>query len=135
MDIYSPTATASESGLVKTKMVDSSGNEVSVSKGLLRNALQEAGFDLFDSVAEASKIASLTLSMSCAMYVVLSDEQKANIPESKRRFMDYIVTNFAAVNTWADLQLAAEGETMIDKLLTNQAKIGSIVAQAKGITE
>lgn len=96
-------------------------------KSKLRYEIQEEVFDLGDSVADNAKLISLMFAMSVAMYNALPDDIKDNVPDDVRTKIEYAIAKFGSIETWGQIQLDAEGNEAIDKLLDRQAKIGDIV--------
>jgi len=98
-------------------------------KTKIRYEIEKDVFDLRDSVADNAKLISLMFAMSIAIYNVLPDEIKNNIPENVREKIDFAIKKFNSIKTWGDIQLEKEGTEAIEKLLDRQAKIGEIISK------
>jgi len=96
-----------------------------VKKGLARKQIQEDVFDLPDSVADNAKMISLLISVVKRIYEALPDDIKDNVAD--KDMIEGMIAVFDSIQTLADVQFAEEGDEMIQKIFTRQAKIGQIV--------
>ena len=103
-------------------------------KAKVKYQIQEQVYSaLADSVADNAKLISLVFAMGASIYNALDDSTKNNIPDYTRAKIEYAIKKYHSVETWGDIQLAAEGNEAIEKLLDRQAKIGSIVKDIYGV--
>jgi len=98
-------------------------------KDFIRKDIQDEVFTIEDSVADNSKTISLLLTIVSRMYEAMNPTDKANIPPADVATIDYVINSFKTVQTRADIQFAAEGPALVDKLLARQGKIGEIVSR------
>jgi len=80
-----------------------------------------------DSIADLAKMISLSFSAISALWVMVSEEDKAALPPEKKAVIDYAVSKFNDTVTRADEQLAVEGTKLIDKLYSREVNIAGIV--------
>lgn len=97
-------------------------------KAKQRYKIEKQVFDTQDSVADNAKMISLMITLLSRFYDSFTDTQKNRIPQEDKALIEYLFSKFAETNTRADVQFSQEGgQTMVDKLLDRQAKIGEIV--------
>jgi len=97
-------------------------------KDFIRKDIQDQVFDTEDAIADNAKMISLLLTVVSRMYDAMNATDKANIPATDKTTIDYVVAQFKLTQTRADVQFALEGPALIDKLLSRQGTIGTIVA-------
>ena len=98
-------------------------------KAKARHRIENEVFDLRDSVADNSKMISLLISLVSRIYSTLTATAKGKLSSADKALIETVITEFKNVNTRADVQLAKEGPSMITKILSRQAQIGTIVSQ------
>ena len=96
-------------------------------KDFIRYDIEKEVFDLPDSVADNSKMISLTLSLVSRIYDTLSKSAKDKIPAKDRAMIEGLLDLFKETTTLADEQFAKEGPEMVNKILDRQAKVAKIV--------
>lgn len=82
-----------------------------------------------DTLADLAKMNSLLFSVVSKIYEILPSEQIDNIPADEKTIIEYALESFKNINTRADLQLAEEGEVLIDKLMNRESEIAKIVTE------
>jgi len=89
-------------------------------------------FDLEDSVADNAKMISLLTTMISRLWEIQTDSQKNNLSDADKTAIDYVVSEFEATTTWADIQWTKKGIGFADTLIKRQARIGSIIKNIYG---
>jgi len=84
-------------------------------------------FDIYDSVADNSKMIALIFALLHRIYDALPEDVKKNIPQKEREIIEYAFEIFKAIKTRADVQFEKEGEKFIKKLFKRQAEIANII--------
>ncbi len=101
--------------------------EVSITKGNLRETIQKEVFDINDSVADNAKMISLMMTTMSRMWEIIPMEQKDLLETEEVAMIDATFTLFGNVVTSADVQFASEGMGLVEKLLNRQSEIGNII--------
>ena len=102
---------------------------LSKAKGTVRKRIAEDVFDINDSVADTSKMLSLAMSMISRMWETTPQAQKDLLAPEMVAMFDATVVAFLATDTWADVQFAQESMSLVEKLISRQGEIGSIIAE------
>ncbi len=96
-------------------------------KSLNRLDIQENVFDNPDAIADNSKMISLIMSMLMRMWAVMPDEQKELMSEQDKAMLDQTFAMFDDTITSADVAFSEEGMELVNRLLTRQGDIASIL--------
>jgi len=96
-----------------------------------RSAIEKEVFDSEDSISDNSKAISVLLSMVGDIYDVLPKTSKDKMDAERRAGIEYVITKFRETRTTADVGIEESGTDFIDKLLNRQAKVCTIVTEAK----
>lgn len=96
-------------------------------KHLSRKRVDQEVFDIYDSVADNAKWASLLTGFVIRIYNALPEETKANLDPTDRQMIETLSTEFLATPTRLDVQLQEEGYAVIDRMLERQRQVAEIV--------
>jgi len=96
-------------------------------KGLIRHERDFMVRDAEQSIGDIAKMTSLSFSVISMLWKMVPDEAKDELPEDKRKVVDYAIGKFDQIETRADRQLAAESTAFIDKLYNREVEIADII--------
>jgi hypothetical protein len=116
-------------GALRTPVIKEvpSEKEIPLKKGKDRQRIEEAVFDIPDSVADNAKMISLLLSILSRVYGVLDDTQKDQLTTEDRELIENTFDLFQTIDTRADKQFQAEGFGLVEKLMRRQQSIADII--------
>lgn len=96
-------------------------------KHLSRKRVDQEVFDIYDSVADNAKWASLLTGFVIRIYNALPEETKASLDPTDRQMIEALSAEFLATPTRLDTQLQEEGYSVIDRMLDRQRQVAEIV--------
>ena len=96
-------------------------------KHLSRKRVDQEVFDIYDSVADNAKWASLLTGFVIRIYNALPEEIKANLDPADKQMIEALSAEFLSTPTRLDVQLQEEGYAIIDRMLERQRQVAEIV--------
>lgn len=123
--------TINKNGVYK-KVLAEIPSEMPMSKKMeMRKRINEEVFDLHDSVADLSKWLSYVTSMLRRIWEIVPEEQKQNLSEIDRQFIEGSMLKFQHTITIGDVKMMEEGFAVVDRVLTRQNEVGAIVKEVQ----
>lgn len=98
-----------------------------LTKMIQRKKINTSVRDTDDSIADLAKWNSILTSTILAMYDTFTATQKNKIPPEQRALIETASTLFRNTQTAADIRLANEGASLIERVLRREAQIGKII--------